>query len=448
MGGGSLVYANTLLVPNKSFFKSDDLPQHIDWEKELLPFYSVASKMLGKIRNPVRTNADDLLFKTAKEFGVEDTFYNVDVGVYFGQKDRTDPDPYFDGDGPERTGCNLCGGCMIGCRKNAKNMLTKNYLYLAIKKGAKVFSERKVIDIIKRDDHFEIITKIKETFRARKLVIAASVIGTLELMFKLKFRERLKISDNLGEKVRTNSESLVGVRVPKKEGMISEGVAITSGIYINPHTQIEVVRYSKGANGMSFMTTLLIDKKEGESRIFSFFKKVLGNPLNTLKALNPLGFGRQGLILLVMQDVENKIRFRAREGILGRVKLYTDIYPDSPPAPVYIPEANEFAKKLAEITGGIALSNIYEVFFDSPLTAHILGGCTIGESEKDGVIDVNHKLFGEENVYICDGSVIPANLGVNPSLTITAMSERAMSKIPPKRKNVKHIGYEVLDESL
>ncbi len=455
VGGGSLVYANTLLIPKDSFFRSSDIPQHIDWKKELIPFYNVASKMLGRVKNQVVTTADNLLFQTAKKFGVEDTFYNVDVGVFFGSKDETVPDPYFNGEGPERRGCNLCGGCMIGCKKNGKNMLTKNYLYLAIKKGAKIISSRKVIDIIKKDGYFEIITKIstlpgeiKETFRANKLVISAGVIGTLELMFKLKFRGRIKISDMLGEKVRTNSESLVGVRIPKRIGKISEGVAITSGIYINPNTQIEVVRYPEGANGMSFMTTLLIDKKEGESRIKTFFKEVLKHPGRTLKALNPVGFGRQGLILLVMQDVENKIKFRATEKFLGRIKLYTETYSDSPPAPVYIPEANEFAKKMAEITGGIALSNIYEVFFDSPLTAHILGGCPIGESEKDGVIDVNHKLFGEENVYICDGSVIPANLGVNPSLTITAMSERAMSKIPPKKGKVNHVGFEVLNEKV
>ncbi len=455
VGGGSLVYANTLLIPKKNFFQSPDIPQHIDWERELMPFYRVASKMLGRVKNPVKTNADNLLFKTAKKFGVENTFYNVDVGVYFGEKDKTIKDPYFNGEGPDRTGCNLCGGCMIGCKKNAKNMLTKNYLYIAVKKGAKVISKRKVVDIKKHGDYFEIITKIStlptevnEVFRARKLVISAGVIGTLELMYKLKFNERLNISDMLGEKVRTNSESLVGVRVPKKEGEISEGVAITSGVYINPNTHIEVVRYSKGANGMSFMTTLLIDKKGDKSRVGEFFKEVIKHPIRSLKVLNPIGFARQGLILLVMQDVENKIRFKARETIRGKVKLYTDIYPDSPPAPVYIPEANEFAKKMAELTGGIALSNIYEVFFDSPLTAHILGGCPIGESEKDGVIDVNHKLFGEENVYICDGSVIPANLGVNPSLTITAMAERAMSKIPPKKQNVKHTGYEVLNEGL
>ncbi len=455
VGGGSLVYANTLLVPKHTFFKSPDIPQHIDWEKELMPFYNLASKMLGKVKNPIKTNADNILLRTAKEFNVDNTFYNVDVGVYFGEKDKTVEDPYFGGEGPERTGCNLCGGCMIGCRKNSKNMLTKNYLYLAIKKGARIFSRRKVVDIKKHEDYFEIITKIStlpgevnEVFKARKLVIAAGVIGTLELMFKLKFNNRLKISDMLGEKVRTNSESLVGVRVPKKEGVVGEGVAITSGIYVNEHTHIEPVRYSEGANGMAFMTTLLIDKKGNKSRVGEFLKEIVRHPFRTLKVLNPIGFAKHGLILLVMQDVENKIKFKAKETVRGNVKLFTDIYPDSPPAPVYIPEANDFARKMAEITGGIALSNIYEVFFDSPLTAHILGGCPIGESERDGVIDTNHKLFGEDGVYICDGSVIPANLGVNPSLTITAFAERAMSKIQPKKQNVKHIGYEVLNENL
>ncbi len=442
VGGGSLVYANTLLVPKESFFETPELPEGFDWKKELLPFYELASKMLGKVKNPVKTTADILVYETAKRFGVEHTFYNADIGVYFGEKDKTVKDPYFGGEGPDRTGCNLCGGCMIGCRKNAKNMLTKNYLYLAVKRGARIFSEKKVIDIEKKDGYFLVKTKKstspalkEEIFRARKIVVSAGVIGTLELLFRLKFRGRLEISDMLGENVRTNSESLVGVRVPKKVGTIGEGVAITSGVYLNEHTHIEPVRYTKGANGMALLTTLLVDKKEGESRIFTFFKEVAKNPVKALKAVNPVGFGSQGLVILAMQDRDNKIRIKAKEDFSGNIKLYSDIYPDCPPAPVYIPEANEFARKLAELTGGVAVSNIYEVFFDSPLTAHILGGCPMGESEKDGVVDPYHRLFGEKDVYICDGSVIPANLGVNPSLTITAMAERAMSYVPPKHGN-------------
>ncbi len=455
VGGGSLVYANTLLVPKEDFFKTPELPPDVDWRSELLPFYNVGSRMLGKVKNQVKTTADELVFETAKHFGVEDTFYNADIGVYFGEKDKTVKDPYFNGEGPDRTGCNLCGGCMIGCKKNAKNMLTKNYLYLAIKKGAHIFPERKVFDIEKKGDYF--LIKAKEStvpalrehiFRAKKIVIACGVVGTLELLFNLKIKGRLNISDRLGENVRTNSESLVGVRVSKKVGVIGEGTAITTGVYLNKHTHLEPVRYSKGANGMALLTTLLIDEREGESRVKTFFKEVAKHPLRTLKALNPVGFGSQGLILLVMQDRDNKIKIKAKETTTGRVKLYSDIYPDSPPAPVYIPEANAFAKKLAELYGGVALSNIYEVFFNSPLTAHILGGCSIGESERDGVIDSNHRLFGEENIFVCDGSVIPANLGVNPSLTITAFTERAMSKIPPKKEKVKHIGYEVLNEGL
>jgi len=451
VGGGSINYANTLLKPQKEFFNSTDFPKGTDWQAELRRFYETGSYMLGKTVNPEMTAIDEVLKNCAHQIGRGDTFYPVDVGVFFGEPEVTVPDPYFGGEGPERTGCNMCAGCMTGCRIGAKNMLLKNYLFFAMKYGAEIVPERKAVDIVRKDDYYEVITKRstsilfkrKKTYAAKNIVLSAGVIGTLKLLFNLKYKSRLQISDRLGTSVRSNSESLIGVRKKGKDVNFAEGIAITSGLYIDKSTHIEGVRYEKGSNGMSIISTLLTDKKKGVWRPLTMLKNIARHPFRMLRMLNPVGWAREVIILLVMQTVDNKIRLIGRKKIFGGVRLKSGLEPGYDRTPVYIPRANDFAKRLAENIGGTPMSCLDEVFFDTPLTAHILGGCSMGKSADDGVVDSEQRLFGHDDFYIADASVIPANPGVNPALTIIAMTERAMDKIPPNNRNkIERMGIE------
>ncbi len=441
VGGGSLVYANTLLEAPEIFFQSPEFPSEVNWQQELVSHYETAATMLGKTTNETHTAMDEMILETAKAFGVGDTFYREKVGVFFGEPDETVPDPYFDGKGPDRTGCTLCGGCMTGCKVGAKNVLLKNYLYFAMQNGTEIRANRKVVDIIpEKDGGYTVIARHPGTFGVRKykyktrgIVVAAGVLGTLRLLSNLKEKDRIPISDRLGDSVRTNSESLLGVRCFGKDVNLAEGVAITSGVYLDPETHVEPVRYPVGSNIMGLITTLLTDKKTGKNRLLLLMKNILRHPLLAMRALWPGKWAKQSIILLIMQSKDNRIRLKPKRKWFGSIKLKSSLEPGVKPVPVYIPKANEYAKKMADLFHGVAMSNIYEVLFNSPLTAHILGGCPIGTSPDDGVVDTNHRLFGAENFYVVDGSIIPANLGVNPSLTITAMSERAMSLIPAAR---------------
>ncbi|MCK5674288.1 MAG: GMC family oxidoreductase, partial [Spirochaetales bacterium] len=258
VGGGSINYANTLLKPPKKFYQSAELPKNVNWEKELSPFYDKCSYMLGKTKNTYFTKMDDALLKTAKEAKIEDSFYMENVGVYFGEADKEVDDPYFGGEGPSRTGCNNCAGCIIGCRTGAKNILLKNYLYFALKSGTKIEAEQRVIDVVPSDTGYTVFTerstspfiKTKKQYSAKNIIFSAGVIGNIKLLFSLKNKGKIDISDSLGRNVRTNSESLIGVRKKGKDTNFSEGVAITSGIYLDEKTHIEVVRYPEGANVM------------------------------------------------------------------------------------------------------------------------------------------------------------------------------------------------------
>lgn len=438
VGGGSLLYANTLLNPPEVFFQSPEFPSEINWQQDLAPHYETASTMLGKTTNEVHTCMDEMILQTAKEFGVGDTFYREEVGVFFGEPDETVPDPYFDGKGPDRTGCTLCGGCMTGCKVGAKNVLLKNYLHFAMQNGAEIRANQKVVDIIPDKGGYTVIARHPGAFALRRtryhtsgIVLAAGVLGTLRLLSNLKEKGRIPISERLGDNVRTNNESLLGVRCFGKDVNLAEGVAITSGIYLDPETHVEPVRYPAGSNIMGLITTLLTDKITGKNRLLLLLKNILRHPLLAMKALWPGKWAKQSIILLVMQSKDNRIQLKPRKKLFGGIKLKSNLEPGVESVPVYIPKANEYAKKMAELFHGVAMSNIYEVLFDTPLTAHILGGCPIGTSVADGVVDTSHHLFGLDNFLVVDGSVSPANLGVNPSLTITAMSERAMSLIPP-----------------
>ncbi len=441
VGGGSINYANTLLKPKDEFFESRDLPSSVSWKNELAPFFDLCAQMLRPVKCPALTGMDTVLKNAAEKAGVKQTWYMEDVAVHFGEPDVKAPDPYFGGKGPQRAGCNFCGGCMIGCRNGAKNSLMKNYLYFAEALGVEILPESKAVDIIPREDGYTIeylrpglISKGKrKRIEAKGVVFAGGVVGTVKLLFALQRAGRITVSEMLGHKVRTNSESLIAVRKHGKDVDYSEGVAITSGTYIDEKTHVEVVRYPKGANALSILTALLTDKRKGIWRPLSMLANVFRHPLGALKALNPAGWARETIILLVMQAEDNCIRLKAKRRIFGGLKVVSDIEEGSAVVPVYIPQAHEFARNIASDIGAAPLSNIYEVFFNASLTAHILGGCVMGEDASSGVIDSSHRLFGYEDLYVVDASVIPANLGVNPVMTIVAFAERAMSLIPDKR---------------
>jgi cholesterol oxidase len=452
VGGGSITYGGTLLVPKDSIWERDSWAGLADWKAEMPRHYRTALQMLGVIENRILGPADHILKRAADAIGRGSTFYRTNVSVFepppgeAGGKNY--PDPFFGGEGPDRTTCCACGGCMVGCRHNAKNTLDKNYLYLAEKHGARVFPETRVVDVrpIGGGDGssgYEITTvsstawlrKRRRRFTCRSVVFAASALGTMDLLFRLKERRSLPaISDRLGDYVRTNCESLIGIRIPGSREDLSKGVAIGSGFFLDDHTHIEAVRYPTGSDAMGLLATMLTAGRPGRSRIGLWIKTVLlslvRHPWRTLRTLQPFGFAREALILLCMQALEGHIEMR-----LGRrwfAPFRRALMTRGHRVPTYIPEANEFARKLAGMTGAVPMSMTTEILFDMPSTAHILGGCIMGASRKEGVVDGRNRVFGYKNMYICDGSVISGNLGVNPSLTITAMTERAMNYIEPK----------------
>ncbi|MCB9639135.1 MAG: GMC family oxidoreductase [Myxococcales bacterium] len=444
VGGGSLVYANTLYVPPEPFFSAAQWPEGIDWRDELLPHYRMAQFMLGVTENIYEGEADRLLREAADELGKGDSYVKTPVAVYFGKSGKTETDPFFGGAGPERTGCNFCGGCMVGCRFGAKNTLDKNYLYFAEQLGCKIHPERTVLDIRALDGGgYEILhrrtgswlKRDEQRTRARNVVLSAGVLGTVRLLFEAKERGSLpNVSGFLGEQVRTNSEAILGVSDTRKDIDHSKGIAITSSVHVDDHTHIEVVRYSKGSDFIGTIATLMTDGGPGRWRPWEWIKTAVRHPLQFLGTLWPFGWAKKTFVLLVMQTLDNAVGLKMRRSwrTFWRRGLDTSMPKDGEAIPTYIPLGNQVARSIAHKTNGVPLSSIPEVLMNVPTTAHILGGAIIGASKETGVIDANHEVFGHKGLYVCDGSVVPANLGVNPSLTITAMAERAMSKIPPK----------------
>lgn len=438
VGGGSLVYANNLLIPPKKVF-DDPRWGSKGWSKKLSPYYKIAQKMLGATPSKVVTKADNVLRDCAAEIGKADSFHVNDVGIYFGEEDVTVPDPYFDGKGPDRTGCTLCGGCMVGCRYGAKNTLDKNYLYLAEQIGVTILPETKVNDV-KPDENgrYEISTKKitgfsknRRKYTAKGVIFSGGVLGTVPLLHKCKDRGSLpNISDKLGDVIRTNSETLVGIKANDGEDY-SKGIAITSGIYPDEHTHIETVRYAKGQDAMSSLATILTDGKTGVPRQISYLFTILRHPINFIKSLWPFNWAEKTTILLVMQTVSNYMRFeyKSRWWLLGKKTMNSNWHTDEK-VPSYIPVANDFARRFANKVNGMPFSVLPEVLFDTSSTAHILGGCIMSDSPENGVINFNGRVHGYNNLYIVDGSIVPANLGVNPSLTITALAEYIMDGIP------------------
>jgi cholesterol oxidase len=444
VGGGSIGYANTLYVPPKPFFEDRQWAGMQDWESTLAPHYAEAQRMLGVVENPHEDPADQLLRDLGRELGVDDTYKRTPVGIYFGEPGKTVSDPFFDGEGPDRTGCHLCGRCMVGCQHGAKNTLVKNYLYFAEKRGARVMPERTVVDIrplgaADGSDGYEIesvrsgawLRKQRQVHRARGVVVSAGPLGTNRLLQKCRLEGSLpRISARLGELVRTNSESILTVTVPEnyKDDLIKR-VAITSSIYPDPNTHIETVTYGDDGNSMRLLYTLLTGDGTRVTRPLKLFAQIARHPKRLAEVLFAKHWSRRTIILLVMQTLDNAIALRPRKGPFGSFWLQTEQDPERP-NPTFIPIANKAAEWFAERTGGIAQSSFTEAMFNIPSTAHILGGAVIASDPSQGVVDANQHVFGYENLLVCDGSAVPANVGVNPSLTITALAEHAMSQIP------------------
>lgn len=446
VGGGSLVYANTLLVPPDHAFQNPGWPKDRDWRATLLPHYETAKRMLGVAQVPHDYPADLLLMQAAAEIGKDDTYRRQNVGVFFGEPGKTVPDPYFGGQGPERTGCTECGGCMVGCRFGAKNTLDKNYLYFAEKNGVEIIPETEVRVVRPlAGGGFELETesstrgwfgaRAPRVFKADRVVLSAGVLGTLRILLRSRQAGALsQLSPRLGTFVRTNSEAIIGVSAGKGAGDVTRGVAIASSIHVSDETHIEPVRYSPGSDAMAGLGTLLADGGGSMPRWMRWLGQIARHPLNFLRTLWPVGWARRTIILLVMQTLESSLHLR-----LGRrwwwpfgERLVSTRPEGQPKIPTYIPEANDFARTLARVTGGFAQSTINEVLLDVPTTAHILGGCPMALSPAEGVIDSKGEVFGHPGLHVIDGSMVPSNLGVNPSLTITALAEHAMSHVPPK----------------
>lgn len=471
VGGGSLNYANTLYVPPPAFFRDKQWAGITDWQAELAPYYDQARRMLGVRQNPTTTEADEHLRAAADRMGVADTFRLTPVGVFFG--DGADagggatagvsggtggatgsspstagarpevPDPYFGGAGPARAACTECGSCMTGCKVGAKNTLTENYLYLAERAGAEIRAMTTVVSVREVAGGHEVVTVPttrrrrggRTVLRARHVVLAAGTYGTQTLLHRMKDEGLLPgLSDRLGRLTRTNSEALVGAvtfprRYRKKHGAarpldFTRGVAITSSIHPNPTTHIENVRYGKGSNLMALICVPQYSRNLPKplAAVLAF----LTHPLLVARVASTHRWSERTIIGLVMQTHDNSLTTR-----LGRRRLLTAEQGHGAPNPVHIAEGWEAAGLVAERINGFAGTNLGELL-NKPLTAHFLGGCPIGATPDEGVIDPYHRLHGHPGISVVDGSAISANLGVNPSLTITAQAERAMAHWPNK----------------
>ncbi|MCK9250508.1 MAG: GMC family oxidoreductase [Solirubrobacteraceae bacterium] len=447
VGGGSLVYAMTLYVPPRAFFEDRQWSALADWRTELAPHYEAAQRMLGVTDVTDDDPADQLLKRYGDEIGVSHTYRKARVGTYLENPGEEVDDPYFGGDGPRRMGCSQIGRCMLGCPQGSKNSTTKNYLYFAEKLGARIRPGREVVGLrplngVDGADGWEIThertgarwRKDRQTLRARGVVLSGGALGTNELLARCREQGDLpRLSPRLGELVRTNSEAILGVTVPegRAEG-ISRRVAITSSIYPDPHTHIETVTYGEGGGSIRGLFTVLTGNGTRLTRPLKWLGQMVRHPRWVWEMLFSRRWSERTIIVLVMQTLDNSIRLvvkRRRRN--GKVVLTTQQDPDNP-NPTFIPEANAFTEWLARQTGGTPGSSVTEALFNIPSTAHILGGAPIGADAQQGVIDSDHRVFGYENLMVCDGAAIPANVGVNPSLTITAMSERAISRVPDK----------------
>lgn len=438
VGGGSVVYANTLYEPLPAYYRDPQWAEIADWQAEYRPFYDQAKRMLGVTETPFETPADHVMRQVADRMGVADTFHPTPVGVWFGRPGERVPDPYFGGEGPDRVGCIRCGGCMVGCRHEAKNSLDHNYLYLAEKHGAVVMAERQVTDVrpiagggyrIVSDRPGAVLRHEWHEVTAEQVVFAAGALGTQKLLHALRDEGSLPdLSPRLGELTRTNSEAILGATAKDFSTDYSTGVAITSSIHVDEETHVEPVRYPKGSNAVAMLTAPLVEGGGRLPRPLRFVLSILLHPLRFLKEVSKRRWSEKGIILLVMQSLDNSLTTRRVKGLFGPHLTTSQGHGD--PNPSWIPAAGEVANHAADVMGGRAFGSIFEATLDVPTTAHIIGGCPIGTSPEHGVIDPYHRVYGYDGLHVADGSAVTANLGVNPSLTITAMAERAMSMWP------------------
>ena len=440
VGGGSLNYANTLYKPLRPFYADKQWAHITDWEAELAPYYDQASRMLGVVTNPTVTPSDEVMQKVAADMGIADSYHPTPVGVFFGEPGRRSADPYFGGAGPERTGCTECGSCMTGCRVGAKNTLVKNYLYLAERNGAKVIPLTTVTGLRPAAGGFTVevrrtgrrSAKFRSTITAGQVVLAAGTWGTQNLLHKMKDTGALPgLSPRLGELTRTNSEAIIGAgRLSvDPEHDYSRGVAITSSIHPDDSTHIEPVRYGKGSNAMGLLQTVATDGSLPIARWRQALRFIVTHPVLTAGLLRTYRWSERTVILLVMQSLDNSITTYTKPGWFGR--RYTSKQGHGEPNPSFIPAGYEANQLTAKHIGGVA-GGTWGELANIPLTAHFIGGCPIGSDAERGVIDPYHRVHGYPGLSIVDGSAISANLGVNPSLTITAQAERAMACWPNK----------------
>ena len=435
VGGGSLVYANTLYVPPASYFNDPQWSDITDWQEELAPWYDQAQRMLGVVKNPHMTPSDVAMQEVANDLGVGDTFTLAPLGVFFGEGEGVQSsDPFFGGAGVARKGCTQCGGCMTGCRNNAKNTLPKNYLGLAEKLGAQVFPLQTAIDLEQRGDSWIVTTRKssslfrRDRFTARQVIVAAGTYNTQKLLHAMKEKGRLPLlSDRLGALSRTNSEALTGAMMPNTSTDFSRGAAITSSFFPDSLTHVEPVRYGKGSNSMGLLQTLLTDGATSKERRVHWLEIVRKSPGLLLKIINVRNWSERSVIALVMQNVESSITVKPKKGIFG-FRLTSENDSEHPNA-TYIPVANDVVRRIAAKRGGYVGGTVGDLI-GAPFTAHFVGGCVIGASESTGVIDPYHRVWNYPSLHIVDGSALTANLGVNPSLTITAQAERAISLWP------------------
>lgn len=460
VGGGSLGYANVLEVPSDETFATPAWNQNVKWGDALRPHYATARRMLGVARNPKLWKADEVLKQIADERGMGHTFRATDVGSFFGEAGVTVPDPFFGGDGPARAGCIHCGGCMVGCRHNAKNTLPKNYLYFAEKNGADVCAEVEVIDVrpltmdvgqhmvngqssIVKYARYAITYqsstspfKRKKTVYAKNVIFSAGVMGTMKLLLNLRDVKKSlpNLSPRLGDMVRTNSEALLGSIARKSDVDFSQGVSISSIMNADEVTRVEPVRYPNGSSLMRFLGAPLVsDVTNVPARIIRSLAWILRHPIDYLRAMVFPNWAHNITILLVMQHVDNHMKFRIGRSPLTLFRRGLVAQPDADhQIHARVDAGHDVTREFAKRINGAALGSITENAFNLPTTAHILGGAPMGRNADEGVVDENFKVHNYEGMYIIDGSIMPANPGVNPSLTITALAEYGMSRIQSK----------------
>lgn len=444
VGGGSLVYANTLPVPKPAFFASGSWAGLAPWQEELAAHYTTAKRMLGTTRFPGVTEGDKILKAIAVDMGRAEHFEPTEVAVYFGEPNKTVPDPYFEGKGPDRTGCNHCGGCMTGCRFGAKNTLDKNYLWLAEKLGLTILADTEVTAVrplaeggytLEAETATGWFGRTPHTWTADRVVLAGGVMGTVDLLLRMKADPTglPKLSRRTGEFIRTNSESLIGITSERRDVDFSTGVAITSIFHTDDHSHVEPVRYARGSG---FFRLLMAPHATGSgpvARILGTLAQAIRHPLALLKAYFVPDWARYTQILLYMRTLDGTLTFRrARTPLTGFREGLTSGLADAKAPEAFIPEATDIAQRFAKKVDGTPVSLLSETVLGIPSTAHILGGACIGRTDQDGVIDANQQVHNYPGLYVCDGSAMSANPGVNPSLSITAMAERAMSFIAPR----------------